>query len=535
MYQANRLIKIKTPLADDVLLATSLTGSDQLFGGFCFVLEMISTEKSILPKQLLQQPIAIEVTQAGVSRYFHGVVSLFELGHKDGHFYHYLAEVRPQLWMLSHSKNYCIFQQKSVPDILKTILHDAGIVAIDFRLKRTYSPREYCCQYGEDTLAFIHRLLEEEGIFYFYEHSVNQHTLVFVDGVIDFPNVKKTVGIDPRADFAHWYQREAIQAGKIVLSDYHYEKPGTQLQVTSAQANNRYEIHHYPGNFSNTATGEKQLHLHKAAQEHAALVMGGQCDDLFFAPGKSFVSGGEKYYLLNVQYHVQDKSYFSQGSQSQQVIFTCAPIKSPFHAGKSTAKPKVIGVDTAVVVGEEGSDIFTDHLGRVKVKFHWERGNNCSCWLRVAQLWAGNGFGTQFLPRLGQEVVVQFIHGDPDRPLIMGSLFNADHALPFKLPGEQTRSGIKTRSLQSGQVGNELSFDDAKGSEQVLLHAQKDFKRVVENNELCLVKKGNLDISILEGETLISAKKKITFKVGDSKIELGEDLLSIFAKKVSIK
>ncbi len=529
-HRDNRLLKIKTVLDEQRLLGTALAGTDSLLNGFVFSVDLISTEKNISSKQLLHTPMQVEIdTQAG-PRYFHGLISQFERGQKDGHFYHYRVELRPHLWFLLLTKNYRMFQCQSVPEIIKTLLYEANIIDFEFKLKGEYAPREYCCQYGESTYHFLHRLMEEEGIFYFYDHEKTRHKIMFVEDVQSFSAVNS-----PDHNKQAWYQKEKISAGKIVLTEAGF------APLQPEKARNMYEVHHYPGHFSSAAEGQKKLKLHQVACEAQATLWGGDTDNLFFAAGKQFQHRDHGYYFLNVNYYILDHSYFSHGSQSIAVSFSCLPMTQAYKPLMRTPKPTVAGVETAVVVGPKDSEIYTDKQARVKVRFHWDRAcldaQDSSCWIRVAQLSAGHGFGTQFLPRVGQEVIVQFVHGDPDRPLMMGSLFNATHEPPFVLPANKTRSGIKTHSTPHGEMnkGNELSFEDARGREEVYLHAQKDFKRVIEGSEIDLIKKGNLHISVSQGEAVIDAHKKITFKVGASKVEMDEEKIAIFAKKINFK
>lgn len=533
----NRLIKITTVLGENTLLATQFSGSDSFFNSFNFSVEMISTEKNIPLKKLLFTTISIsiQVTPTQV-RYFHGVIIDAERGMRDGHFYHYRIQVRPRFWLLNLTRQYRFFQYKTVPDIIKTLMYDAKIIDIEFRLKESYQEREYCCQYGESTYDFLHRLMEEEGIFYFYEHSQNTHKLVFTDDVQGLQAVNSN-----NHDIASWYYREKCQPGKILLSDFYHETPQAQLHVAQNNPANAFEVHHHPADFTAVEEGQRKVKLHKLAHEAQAMILGGESNDIAFAPGKNFSYEGNTFYLLSVEYHVTDNTYFSHGSQNLYTLFTCLPINVPYKPLKLLSKPKVMGVETAFVVGKEGSEIDVDEQGRVRVRFHWEQQNatedSGSCWLRVAQLWTGNNYGMQFLPRVGQEVIVQFVHGDPDRPLIMGSLFNAEHQPLYKLPHNKTRSGIKTRSTPNGsnQEGNELSFEDAKDKEEIFLHAQKDFKRIIQNSEQCLIKKGNFHITVSQGEILLSAKKKLVLQAGDSKIEMNDGDISIFAKKIIVK
>ncbi|MBI5448205.1 MAG: type VI secretion system tip protein VgrG [Gammaproteobacteria bacterium] len=534
-HQKNRFINLDTASGERTLLVKQFRGVSHLFRGFEFYVDVLSTDKNMVGKNMLMTPAAISVQASShQTHYFHGMITHFERGERDGHFYYYRIILQPNFDLLKMTQQFRIFQHKTVPDIIKTILHERKIVDIEFKLKETYQEREYCCQYGENTHDFLHRLMEEEGIFYFYVHHKNKHTIVFVDSIDSF----SCVG-EKNNHFSAWFHKEAFHSGKIVLTDYVHQRPSAGLTVMEEDERGIHDRHYHPGGFSSVSEGNKKMKLHKLSYDMQAITYGGEGEDFAVMPGKKFLYQGNEFYFLSVDYVASDQSYSSQGSEFCQVMFSCRPCSAPYKPIQKRVKPKVMGVETALVLGKEGSELEVDEQGRVRVKFHWEYTNKAegSCWLRVAQLWAGHLYGMQFLPRVGQEVLVQFVQGDPDRPLIMGSLFNAEQQPPYKLPEHKTRSGIKTRSMPNGDVssGNELSFEDKKDKEEIFLHAEKDFRRVIEDSELCLVKKGDFQVTVSKGQIVLSADKKLILKVEGSKIEMDEEGIVIFSKKLVVK
>jgi type VI secretion system secreted protein VgrG len=470
-------------------------------------------------------------------------------------FYRYQMILVPWLWNLTRTADCRIFHNQTVPDILTRLFKDLGYSDFDLRLTRTYQPREYCVQYRESDFHFVSRLMEEEGIFYFFEHTANQHVLVLCDassmlqpcpGAGSYPY--EPVG-GPRGGDAltSWVQTQAVRSAQYTLADYNFETPTNSLQVhTSTTAtvgnNTRLEVYDYPGCYAKRPDGERYVKLRMEEEEAQHTQIHGRSDCRAFVPGYLFRLTHHyrrEYnttYLLTAVTHRAANNLLSAVPASYANTFTCIPKTTPFRPARVTPKPVVQGLQTAVIVGPKGEEIHTDKYGRVKVQFHWDRqgkrDDKSSGWIRVAQSWAGKQWGALFLPRIGQEVVVDFLEGDPDRPLITGAVYNAENMPPYQLPARQTQSGIKTSSSRGGGAvqGNELRFEDKKGAEEIYLHAQKDLTCVVEANENLLVKKDQtIEIINNRTETVKNGHEQVTIARGNRLVQvaMGDDTLTI--------
>jgi type VI secretion system secreted protein VgrG len=460
---------------------------------------------------LAQNVTVVMETANGTKRYFQGIVASFMQDGMVGDLSRYRALVRPWLWLLTRSANCRIFQQQSVPEIVEAIFREKGFTDFKKALSRTYEPREFCVQYRETDFVFISRLLEAEGIYYYFQHDETKHTLVLADGASShrplpgyaeipyYPqgNVRREKG------YIHdWSISREVQPGKVTLDAYDFTKPNAELQSVSAvdrsHAQSKCEYFDYPGKYLQTSQGETyaRLRLEAFQAQHEQTV--GHCNVEVMAPGGLFKLTGCPRQDRNAEYLVTAARYELKGGDYQsggggegpyRCRFVAIPSVQPYRPAPITPKPVIQGPQTAVVVGKKGEEIWTDQYGRIKVQFHWDRqgkaDENSSCWIRVAQVWAGKKWGGLDIPRLGQEVVVEFLEGDPDQPIVTGSVYNADHMPPFNLPDQATQSGLRTRSTKQGdeKTFNELRFEDKKGSEQIYFHAERDFARVVENDD----------------------------------------------------
>jgi type VI secretion system secreted protein VgrG len=422
-----------------------------------------------------------------------------------------------------------IFQQKTLPDILKEVLKGLDV---SYQIQGTFAPREICVQYRESDFNFASRLMEEEGIFYFFKHTDGRHEMVLANTPQSNPDLshqpnlifEEIAGGNRKEDRVHsWERVQELRSGKITLWDHSFELPHKHLEaekpiLESVKAgkvehklkladNDKLEIYDYPGGYAkrfdgvNKSGGDQAAQLQKVFQDNSrtvgirmqeeaapsvALHALSNCRQL--SSGHKFIlerhfNADGKYLITLIGHSASLNSQFLSGGVdefSYSNTFTSIPADIPFRPLRVTPRPRIDGCQTAVVVGPAGEEIFTDKYGRVKVQFHWDRsGKNdadSSCWVRVATPWAGKQWGMIHIPRVGQEVVIDFLEGDPDRPVIVGSVYNAEMMPPYTLPANRTQSGIKSRSSASGGPDNfnELRFEDKKGSEQLFVHAEKD-------------------------------------------------------------
>jgi len=445
----------------------------------------------------------LTLTGDGGDRIVHGVVDRFEHMGNRGRFGLYSARVVPYLRWLSLERDCRIFQNKSVPDIVKQVLQDSGLPTdrFDFRLKDTYPAAEYCVQYRETDLDFVSRLLEEEGIFYFFEHSDTKHLLVFADGTVAYKEIAGESGVTynfsqgmaPAEECIYRFAfSRQVRSGKMTRRDYNFEKPGLDLKKEEqAKVHEKLEVYDYPGRYVEPDRGK---HLSKVRLEESMTyyeAAEGDSTCVRLVPGFKFSLSDHDHGEYNRDYFLtklvtrgeqpqslQEASGSGSGGFSYSSRFTAIPASVPFRPARVTPKPVVEGIQTATVTGPGGEEIYTDKYGRVKVHFHWDRvgaqDEKSSCWIRVSSTFAGGQYGSIFTPRIGQEVVVDFLEGDPDRPLITGSVYNADQMPPYELPGEKTKSTTKTNSSLGGKGFNEIRFEDKKGEEQLFVHGEKD-------------------------------------------------------------
>jgi type VI secretion system secreted protein VgrG len=559
LTQDGRLLAVNTPLGKDALLLEVLEGTEEMSGLFRFNLVMLSERSSIAAADLIGKPVTIHLALAkGGSRCINGVVSRFAQGDYDHGLTHYFADVVPWLWFLTRTSDCRIFQKKTVPDIVQQIFKDLGFQDYRLQLQGSFEPREYCLQYRETDFNFVSRLLEEEGIFYFFEHTPGKHTLVLANSPSAHPpcpnqaqaRYRYTFGSHQEEDFVtQWHLEQELHPGKYALADYYFPTPNNRLLVKASSTvkvggNDKFEVYDYPGYFAERFDGEdkaskvqpdaeRTVKLRQAAEDAAHKVVSGVGTCRAFLPGYRF-NLVEHYqpamngpYVLTEVRHNASSNIRNDSAAGYGQTFTCIPYAVPFRPPRTTPKPVVQGCQTAVVVGLPGEEIDTDKYGRVKVQFHWDREGkkdaNSSCWIRVATPWAGKQWGMVHIPRIGQEVVVHFLEGDPDQPIIIGSVYNGEQMPPYKLPDNKTQSGIKSRStLKGGDANfNELRFEDKKGSEDVYFHAEKDFHRVVEHDDD--LKVGNdqtIEVKNNRTETVKEGNEKVTIEKGDREVQI---------------
>lgn len=512
--QDNRLIAIDTPLGDDVLLLQGFTGHEGISRLFRFNLDLLSDNNSISFDDIVGQNVSISVTLSDQTlRYFNGFVSRFAQSGSDARFTHYQMEVVPWLWFLTRNANCRIFQNMSYPDIVQQVFSDAGFSDFKSSLTGSYDPQEYCVQYRESDFNFVSRLMEHVGIFYFFEHENGKHTLVLADSTSAYqpcPGQSSAQfdqaggGRDADDVVTGWNMEQELRTGKYSVTDYNFETPSTSLlssepTVVEVDGNTNYEMYDYPGIHLTQSDGAAVAKLRMQEEEATHMVMSGSSTCRVFTSGYQFDledhyrDDMNASYLLTEVQHVASEggSYNMTGGgagESYSNHFTCIPADVPFRPPRVTHKPFVQGPQPALVVGKAGEEIWVDNYGRVIVQFYWDRlGNNdenSSCWVRVSQPWAGGNWGAMWIPRIGQEVIVSFLEGDPDRPIITGRVYNAEEMPPYPLPDNQTVSTFKSRSSKGGGSSNfnELRFEDKMGSEQIFMNAEKEMDLRVETN-----------------------------------------------------
>ncbi len=536
---------VTTPLGPDKLLLVGFTGQEAVSRLFSFQLDMIAeNDTDVAFDKLLGQKITVRLNLPDdKERYFNGICKRVSQGEQGNDFTSYRMEIVPQFWMLTKKAQSRIFQQKSVPDILKKVLEGLDVA---YEIRGTFQPRDFCVKYRETDFNFASRLMEEEGIFYFFKHSDGGHQMVVANSSSshsDLPNGSTIIYEDIEGGgrdedrIYDWEKAQEWRSGKYTLWDHSFELPHKHLEaeaniLDSVQAgkvshklkvanNDKLEIYDYPGEYAQRfdgvqpGGGDRAGDLQKIFQdnkrtvdlrieEEAApgLVIQGASSCRHFVSGYKFTlqrhfNADGAYVLTAIAHSARQSGDYRSGSGDFRYSnsFTCIPSALPFRPQRLTPKPVVQGTQTAIVVGPSGEEIFTDKYGRVKVQFHWDRdGKNneeSSCWVRVGTLWAGKQWGIIHIPRIDQEVIVDFLEGDPDQPIIIGSVYNAREMPPYKLPDEKTKSTVKTRSSKNGTSDNynEIRFEDKKGSEQIFINAENDMDTRVENDDRQYVKK----------------------------------------------
>lgn len=485
-------------------------------------IEFVSKDRTLELDTFVGTKIGFSITGADDKiQHFYGTCISVEYKGSESGDAHYFAEIRPWLWFLTRSRNNRIFQSMSATEIVRNILGDYG-VSNDLRMNTSNTDviRDYCVQYRETDLDFIKRLLEEEGIYFYFEFKDSETKLVLADN----PNTHSPVPIDnefPFRDdeagqqFDHlykWDSKEKIVSGKVSLTDYDFENPSASLDVISEKSSgnhphNSYEVYDTPGRYRDTQVGDgfAKSQMEAIASDHQRWTAEGNIVNLWVGQVFDLIDHPRHMKSDNTFMATRVKQFFRLDGNNDarsmleklhnfglaefehtRVLFDAVLKSKPFRMPQSVQKPEISGVHTALVTGPSGEEIHTDEYGRIKVQFHWDRlgkkDDKSSCWVRTMMPVAGKNWGTVTIPRIGQEVVIQFEEGDPDRPLCVGVLYNADQMPPYALPANATRSGLKTNSSKGGGGYNELMFEDKKGDELVRLGAEKDFVQNVQNS-----------------------------------------------------
>jgi len=509
VLQDNRFITIDTPLGWGELLLDDFKGEEKLSGLFSFNLNLLSLRDDIDGKKIVGKQVTLAISlRSGGERYLSGYVCRFWRADRKQGYRRYGAEMMPWLWFLTRRTNSRIFENQSVSEIIEKIFSEYPIAKYQLELHSDYPPRVYCVQYRESDFDFVSRLMEEEGIYYYFKHDGDEHTLILgdnPDGHSRTPGAIKAryhqEGSTEQDDFVHDFREELqIRSGRWSLQDFNFETPKTDLSVsidTLVEIADvpKLELYDYPGLYLKTPQGDHYAKIRMEEEEWQAQVFSGESRCRGFTAGHSFELSehslrtfNQRYVLHWVKHEGRNNYLLEDGSEGGAIYnncFACFPQTVPFRPLMTTPKPMVQGPQTAIVVGIKGEEIDPDKYGRVKVHFHWEREGKSSCWMRVSHTLAGKNWGAIHIPRIGQEVIVDFLEGDPDRPIISGRVYNADQMPPYDLPANKTQSGIKTRSSKGGGTANfnEVRFEDKKGQEQLYIHAERNQDNVVEHDE----------------------------------------------------
>lgn len=592
--QQGRWLLVDSPLGKDALILTSFAGDEAMSRPFSYRLTVLSKRADLTAKDVLGKPFTASIHRHDRQlRVFHGVARSLAAGPTAIRGYRaFEIELVPWLWLLTLRSDCRIFEHKSAVEVIRAVFQAAGFSDFDDAgIKGNHAKREYIVQYRESDFDFVSRLMEDEGIFYFFRHEKGRHVLVMGDHISAYATcAEKSVSYSDGQDtfnvVSEWRPEVEFRSGKFAQRDYDFRSASPVSASTTAILGvaefQKYEIYDYPGGSEIKGTLDDLTRVRMEEEEAQHNEVFGQSTCTSFVPGAKFKFGkhpfkdeiGKGYLVTSLRHWAVDESHIMNGRTADYGnSFHCIPEGVLYRPLCTTPKAQVRGPQTALVIGPEGEEIHTDEHGRIRVRFHWDRKGAQSCWARVAQAWAGKGWGTIFIPRIGMEVVVDFLEGDPDRPLVVGCVYNGKNTVPYGLPANASQSGIKTRSTKGGGEGNfnELRFEDKKGKEEVYLHAERNCTRSVEandsvsvghnqsvsighdrtetvknndtvtvtNNRAVTVKSGNESLTVATGTRTVTVKGDDTHKVQSGnrsvKVESGNDSLEITAGNQSTK
>jgi len=513
--QEGKSISISPLLGKDTLLLQSISGSEHISKPFNFQLEILSENTNIEAAEIVGKNIDIKIRLGDMSeRVLNGFVRQFVAGpiQSSGHRL-YIAEMVPWFQLMTLNQDCRIFQNVDVKAIIEEVFQSKGYSDFEINAQRSFRTREYCVQYRETDFEFVSRLMEEEGIYYFFAHEEGAHKMILGDSTGSYVECSENQAEYYTAgrlgdNLNQWEHQYSLITGKWAQTDYNFKTSSTDIStnvdsIVDLPGIDAYEQYDYPGLYENRGDGDGLTKTRIESEEAAYNVVNSAGSYRSFTAGGKFTLSrheikGEQdksFVITSISHHARENSYdVSQGgSHDYSNNFQCIPDDVVYRPQRVTRIPFVRGPQTAVVVGPSGEEIYVDEFGRIKVQFHWDRvgenDENSSCWLRVSQQWAGKKWGAVFLPRIGHEVIVSFLEGNPDLPLVTGCVYNAENMPPYDLPANKTQSGWKTRSTKEGGTANfnELRFEDLKGSEEIYIHAEKDQNNHVENDETTFV------------------------------------------------
>jgi type VI secretion system secreted protein VgrG len=593
LTQAGRRLRIASPLGADTLILRGLSVREAIGRPFSIGADLVSIEEDIKPGALLGKPVTCTVDVGHAApRHFHGIVREFaRTGAYGRGLTAYRLEAVPRMWNLGRTSDCRIFQDKSVADIAGTVFGEHGVAPARFASGMPRDKRVYCVQFNETDLEFVQRLLDEVGAGYFFEHKENDHALVICGANSDYP----LVGGDPQTVRPHsdvhaalttWQPLGALQPGKVHARDFDQLKPAAPLESRAASilgiaGSSELELFFWPSGRADRPDGDPAKLAMEAAEASADVVHAGGNDPAMCAGSRLKVMGGldakqaGTWLITAVSHDAYDETHLVDGGSAQyRNSLTLIPADRTWRPSWTRPRPAMPGVHSAIVTGPSGEEIHCDEYGRVKVHFHWDRGgkrdDSSTCWIRVAQGFAGRWGGSWMLPRVGDEVLVAFVDGDVDRPVVIGSVYNAEQKPIYALPANKTQSGIKTRSSKGGGASNfnELRFEDKKGAEEINVQAEKDVQILVKNdrterikhnrtefvendhtervtnnrsatiergNETRLVEKGNISEKASMGKIEVEAMQSITLKCGSSKITMTPAEITVESVQIKIK
>lgn len=573
LRQANRMAELTSVFGKDELSVVTIECEEGLSEDFEIRIEVVSQKEDLNFDQAIATHMTVKVvTNNGDTRYFDGLLTDAKwLGYRDA-YYIYRLTLRPWFWLLTKNANCRIFKDKSAPDIISEVLGEHDFADHRKKLTESYDPIHYCVQYRESDYEFCRRLMEEFGISYFFEHEDGKHTMILADAKSSFSPIQGdssipyiALGGDSQRQeehLYHWIPTRRFRTGKFAVNDYDFEKPSASLEADrdagSAYRAGSLERYDYPGRYTEKDKGTTFSKIRLEAEQAAdkRIETAGEVPR-FFAGGlftlKDHPHGpqNKEYLIVRASHQIITEQYRTGGGGAQGEAYTgtydVLASETPFRAPAVTPKPRIAGAQTAKVVGQGEIDV--DEYGQIMVEFHWDRDKTQSRRVRVAQVWSGANWGGIYIPRVGQEVIVQFLEGDPDQPIIVGTVYNAENMPPYSLPGEKNKAGIKSNSTVGGGGYNELVFDDSVGQELIGVHAQKDMETVIENNEkLHVMNCRETQIDVDRTETVgknttedigmnwkVTAGTKIEFICGASKITMTPASIKIESVLIDIK
>lgn len=533
-------ISLETPLGKDALILTEIEGRESLSTPFEFRLEMYAHTPTLDAKKILGREATVSLKFKEKTRYINGIIGEFVQGPTIGkplvnetkhtlemqEVTYYTAKLYPIFWVSKFNSDCRIFQNQDALKILKTLFHEHKVLEVkDLTRTRGRKTREYCVQYNESAFDFISRILESEGIFYFFEYSHNKHTLVLGDSDSANPSLIQGEKIDyARGEITHHpfnvafdcHVVETTVPNAFASSDFNYTTPKTNLTSHTKGKGLGGEVFEYPGKYQVHDVGEDITTLRIQAKENPQRTLTGRSTVPFFISGYKFRLAGHERHDVNTMYvlhTVHHKARYDEetGKFLYENSFEAFPFTTPFRPLLKTPSPKIYGSQTAIVTGKKNEEIWTDNYSRIKVKFHWDRygkdDETSSCWIRVSTLWAGSQWGVLYTPRIGQEVVVSFLNGDPDRPLVTGSVYNADNMPPYRA-SDPTKATIKSNTSKGGKGSNEIRLEDKKDHEEIYIHAQKDMNIDIINDRTTKLEKGNCTTTIEAGDRKVTLQGK---------------------------
>ncbi|MGL4324734.1 MAG: type VI secretion system Vgr family protein [Beijerinckiaceae bacterium] len=508
--QDQRLAKLETPFGKDVLSLVSLEARESISEVFDFDIEATSSEAALdFDKALGKNCCVTYKTHDNKERHFNGILTGAEWLGKRAGLHHYRLRLQPWFALLAYTSNCRFFQKMKVTDIIRKVFSDSGFSDFIFRTKEKYDEIEYCVQYRETNFAFVCRLMERYGIYYFFEHGKDKHEMVLADGQPCHQPLKDLARVPLRhldqnlfreeQYLSGWKPTRRFETGKVSLNDYDYLKPGAKLLAESSKpgkyTRGDLEQYDYHADYTEQDAGEKFAKIRLESMQAFDGRREGSGDAPSLLPGGLVTlsehdeSAENKQYLVIACHHsIRAEAYTSSAGQAAPDSgydgrYLFQPRDTPYRAPLRTPKPVISGLQTAKVVGKDGEEIDVDEHGRILVQFHWDRDKKQSRRVRVAQSWAGNAWGGIVIPRIGMEVVVEFVEGDPDYPLVTGTVYNGKNKPPFPLPEDKTISGMKSRSSKNDNGYNELIFEDKANSEKIRMHGEKDLDVTIKHAE----------------------------------------------------